>query len=68
MKIGIPKGLNSLVEVAASPVYATAIGLIQYGEQIAEEFNIGNREILQVTNDHKDSRLVQRNVLIGKSS
>ena len=45
MKIGIPKGLNSLVEVAASPVYATAIGLIQYGEQIAEEFNIGNREI-----------------------
>ncbi len=45
VKIGIPKGLSSLVEVAASPVYATAIGLIQYGEQIAEEFNIGNREI-----------------------
>ena len=44
VKIGIPKGLNSLVEVAASPVYATAIGLIQYGEQIAAEFNIGNRE------------------------
>ncbi len=41
VKIGIPKGLNSLVEIAASPVYATAIGLIQYGDQIAEEFNLG---------------------------
>ncbi|MFQ6607726.1 MAG: cell division protein FtsA [Fidelibacterota bacterium] len=49
VKIGIPKGLNSLFEIAASPVYATAIGLIQYGEQIAEEFNLGSPEKLTGT-------------------
>ena len=30
VKIGIPKGLSGVVDVAASPIYATAIGLVQH--------------------------------------
>ena len=30
VKIGVPKGLSGVVDVAASPIYATAIGLVQH--------------------------------------
>lgn len=41
VKIGIPKGISGVVDVAASPVYSAAIGLVQYGPSVAEEFNLG---------------------------
>ncbi|MEE9166774.1 MAG: cell division protein FtsA [Candidatus Neomarinimicrobiota bacterium] len=41
VKIGIPKGLSGVVDVASSPVYSAAIGLIQYGTTLAGEFNLG---------------------------
>ncbi|MFQ6676450.1 MAG: cell division protein FtsA, partial [Fidelibacterota bacterium] len=41
VKIGIPRGLSGVVDVAASPIYSSAIGLIQYGATVADEFNLG---------------------------
>jgi len=41
IKIGIPKGLTGVVDIAASPIYSAAIGLVQYGACVAEEFNLG---------------------------
>lgn len=41
VKIGIPKGLRGVVDVASSPIYSAAVGLIQYGTSVADEFNLG---------------------------
>ena len=38
VKIGIPKGLSGVVDVAASPIYATAIGLVQHPTLAHEEY------------------------------
>tara|TARA_Y100000590_G_scaffold466572_1_gene642467 strand:+ start:522 stop:1790 length:1269 start_codon:yes stop_codon:yes gene_type:complete len=38
VKIGIPKGLSGVVDVAASPIYATAIGLVQQPSSKKHEF------------------------------
>ncbi len=39
VKIGIPKGLSGVVDVAASPIYATAIGLVQHTSMKRHEFD-----------------------------
>ena len=39
VKIGIPKGLSGVVDVAASPIYATAIGLVQHPTLAHEEYD-----------------------------
>ena len=41
IKIGIPKGLSGVIDIASSPVYSAAIGLVQYGPSIANRVNIG---------------------------
>ena len=38
VKIGIPKGLSGVVDVAASPIYATAIGLVQHPTLAHEDY------------------------------
>ena len=42
VKIGIPKGVSSVVDVTSSPIYSTAIGLIQYRSSIVREINLGD--------------------------
>ena len=39
VKIGIPKGLSGVVDVAASPIYATAIGLVQHPTLAHEQYD-----------------------------
>ena len=39
VKIGIPKGLSGVVDVAASPIYATAIGLVQHPALAHEQYD-----------------------------
>jgi cell division protein FtsA len=39
VKIGIPKGLSGVVDVAASPIYATAIGLVQHPTLSHEKYD-----------------------------
>ena len=39
VKIGIPKGLSGVVDVAASPIYATAIGLVQHPTLAHKEYD-----------------------------
>ncbi|MBN1352995.1 cell division protein FtsA [candidate division KSB1 bacterium] len=38
VKLGMPKGFGGLVDLASSPIYATAIGLIQYAVSFENEF------------------------------
>tara|TARA_Y100000817_G_scaffold210003_2_gene164785 strand:+ start:5346 stop:6608 length:1263 start_codon:yes stop_codon:yes gene_type:complete len=45
VKIGIPKGLNKLDEIKASPIYSTAIGLINYPELVFDDSTL-NRKIV----------------------
>ncbi len=57
VKIGIPKGIGGVVDIAASPIYAEAIGLIQYDSIMGEDFNLGDgedtilRQVLQRVKD-----------------
>tara|TARA_B100000700_G_C15063348_1_gene867573 strand:+ start:1806 stop:3074 length:1269 start_codon:yes stop_codon:yes gene_type:complete len=45
VKIGIPKGgLSGVLDVAASPIYATAIGLVQHPSIFKNEFDIANKK------------------------
>lgn len=37
VRLGVPQGVGGLVDVVKSPVYATAVGLLQYGRQNGEE-------------------------------
>ncbi len=39
VKIGIPKGLSGVMDVAASPIYATAIGLVQHPTLAHEQYD-----------------------------
>ena len=41
VKIGYPKGASGVNDIAASPIYSTAVGLIQYGPTVEKEFNLG---------------------------
>lgn len=41
VKIGIPHGLSGVVNVAASPIYCSGIGLLRYGASVSDEFNLG---------------------------
>ena len=41
MKIGIPRGLSGIMDIAASPIYATAIGLVQFSSTVASDINLG---------------------------
>ncbi|MFL3050277.1 MAG: cell division protein FtsA [Candidatus Neomarinimicrobiota bacterium] len=43
VKIGIPKGLSGVLDVAASPIYATAIGLVQHTAIFKNEFGIQSK-------------------------
>ena len=43
VKIGIPKGLSGVLDVAASPIYATAIGLVQHTAIFKNEFGLTNK-------------------------
>ncbi len=36
VRLGIPQGVGGLVDVVKSPVYATGVGLVQYGAQQAD--------------------------------
>lgn len=52
---GIPSGVAGLVDVVASPIYATAVGLIQYGAQ-----NRHQRKFRRVTEGALFSRVTER--------
>ncbi|MFQ6616783.1 MAG: cell division protein FtsA [Fidelibacterota bacterium] len=41
VKLGIPRGLSGVVDVAVSPMYSSGIGLLQYGISVTDEFNLG---------------------------
>ena len=41
VKIGIPRGLSGIMDIAASPIYATAIGLVQFSSTVASDINLG---------------------------
>lgn len=38
VKLGVPTGFGGLVDLASSPIYATAIGLIQYAQHSDSEY------------------------------
>lgn len=42
VKIGVPRGLSGVVDIAASPIYSTAIGLVQYVSCEGRDFNLGD--------------------------
>ena len=44
VKIGIPKGLSGVLDVAGSPIYATAIGLVQHTAIFKNEFGLPNKD------------------------
>jgi cell division protein FtsA len=52
---GIPSGVAGLVDVVASPMYATAVGLVQYGAQ-----NRHQRKFRRVTEGALFSRVTER--------
>ncbi len=52
---GIPSGVAGLVDVVASPIYATAVGLVQYGLQ-----NRHQRKFRRVTEGALFSRVTER--------
>jgi len=52
---GIPSGVAGLVDVVASPIYATAVGLVQYGAQ-----NRHQRKFRRVTEGALFSRVTER--------
>jgi cell division protein FtsA len=52
---GIPTGVAGLVDVVASPIYATAVGLVQYGSQ-----NRHQRKFRRVTEGALFSRVTDR--------
>lgn len=52
---GIPTGVAGLVDVVASPIYATAVGLVQYGSQ-----NRHQRKFRRVTEGALFSRVTER--------
>ncbi len=52
---GIPSGVAGLVDVVASPIYATAVGLVQYGSQ-----NRHQRKFRRVTEGALFSRVTDR--------
>jgi cell division protein FtsA len=43
---GVPKGIGGLVDVVSSPIYATGVGLVQYGarNQMANHFRVRDGE------------------------
>ncbi|MFQ5848577.1 MAG: cell division protein FtsA [Candidatus Methylomirabilales bacterium] len=52
---GVPSGVAGLVDVVASPIYATAVGLVQYGVQ-----NRHQRKFRRVTEGALFSRVTDR--------
>lgn len=52
---GVPSGVAGLVDVVASPIYATAVGLVQYGAQ-----NRHHRKFRRVTESALFSRVTER--------
>ncbi len=52
---GVPSGVAGLVDVVASPIYATAVGLVQYGAQ-----NRHQRKFRRVTEGALFSRVTER--------
>ena len=52
---GIPAGVAGLVDVVASPIYATAVGLVLYGSQ-----NRHQRKFRRVTEGALFSRVTER--------
>jgi len=52
---GIPSGVAGLVDVVASPIYATAVGLVQYGAQHRHQ-----RKFRRVTEGALFSRVTER--------
>jgi cell division protein FtsA len=52
---GIPTGVTGLVDVVASPIYATAVGLVQYGAQHRHQ-----RKFRRVTEGALFSRVTER--------
>lgn len=52
---GIPMGVSGLVDVVASPIYATGVGLIQYGAQHRHQ-----RKFRRVTEGALFSRVTER--------
>ncbi|MFQ5961312.1 MAG: cell division protein FtsA [Candidatus Methylomirabilales bacterium] len=52
---GIPSGVAGLVDVVASPIYATGVGLVQYGAQ-----NRHQRKFRRVTEGALFSRVTER--------
>jgi cell division protein FtsA len=52
---GFPTGVTGLVDVVASPVYATAVGLVQYGAQHRDQ-----RKFRRVTEGALFSRVTER--------
>jgi cell division protein FtsA len=52
---GIPTGVTGLVDVVASPIYATGVGLVQYGAQHRHQ-----RKFRRVTEGALFSRVTER--------